>query len=238
MHFLGGLSRDPGSLVHRASATFARHGVRTLLNSKFVIGLDAVAAPLTGANRIGPMTFVLFDAVGALFWVHRLCSPRVRLQQSIGSRGPPSRTYGYSFGTGCRGKDRCLYGKEADSLGAFCAPVQVGPNHSGKAQRQAECRRGYSADRSARPDAPLCAGARSTGSAVNLRSHRRHRRQGAPGVHAACQSDSGSTRIAVAQRATKPLELHLCLPQIPDARQLASENRGLVVHRAQSNREA
>jgi len=68
LHFLGGLSRDPGSLVHRAGATFARHGVKTLLISKFVIGLDAVAAPLTGANRIGPMTFVLFDAVGALFW--------------------------------------------------------------------------------------------------------------------------------------------------------------------------
>ena len=68
LHFLGGLSRDPGSLVHRATATFARHGVRTLLVSKFVIGLDAVAAPLTGANHIGPMTFVLFDAVGALFW--------------------------------------------------------------------------------------------------------------------------------------------------------------------------
>jgi len=68
LHFLGGLSRDPGSLVHRATATFARHGVRTLLVSKFVIGLDAVAAPLTGANRIGPMTFVLFDAAGAFFW--------------------------------------------------------------------------------------------------------------------------------------------------------------------------
>ncbi len=68
LHFLGGLSRDPGSLVHRASASFARHGVKTLLVSKFVIGLDAVAAPLTGAARIGPMTFVLFDAMGALFW--------------------------------------------------------------------------------------------------------------------------------------------------------------------------
>jgi len=68
LHFLGGLSRDPGSLVHRATAIFARHGVRTLLVSKFVIGLDAVAAPLTGASRIGPMTFVLFDAAGAFFW--------------------------------------------------------------------------------------------------------------------------------------------------------------------------
>jgi membrane protein DedA with SNARE-associated domain/rhodanese-related sulfurtransferase len=68
LHFLCGLSRDPGSCVHRATSIFARHGVRTLLVSKFVIGLDAVAAPLAGAAGISPMLFLVFDAIGATFW--------------------------------------------------------------------------------------------------------------------------------------------------------------------------
>jgi membrane protein DedA with SNARE-associated domain/rhodanese-related sulfurtransferase len=68
LHFLCGLSRDPGACVHRATDAFARHGVRTLLFSKFVIGLDAVAVPLTGAARIPAMHFLVFDALGAMFW--------------------------------------------------------------------------------------------------------------------------------------------------------------------------
>jgi len=52
----------------RATGTFARHGVRTLLVSKFIVGLDAVAVPLTGAARIPPTQFLVFDALGAMFW--------------------------------------------------------------------------------------------------------------------------------------------------------------------------
>lgn len=44
LHVLCGLSRDTGTCVSKATAVFARHGVRTLLVSKFVVGLDAVAA--------------------------------------------------------------------------------------------------------------------------------------------------------------------------------------------------
>ncbi len=68
LHFLCGLSRDPEASVHRATDAFARHGVRTLLFSKFVIGLDAVAVPLTGAARTPPIQFLVFDALGAMFW--------------------------------------------------------------------------------------------------------------------------------------------------------------------------
>lgn len=68
IHFLCGLSRDPGSCVHKATSIFAKHGVRTLLISKFVLGFDAVAAPLTGAARTSPMKFVVFDGLGATFW--------------------------------------------------------------------------------------------------------------------------------------------------------------------------
>jgi membrane protein DedA with SNARE-associated domain len=68
LHFLCGLSRDPGSCVRRATSAFAIHGGRTLLISKFVIGLDAVAVPLVGAARISLARFLVFDAFGAIFW--------------------------------------------------------------------------------------------------------------------------------------------------------------------------
>ena len=68
LHLLCGFSRDPAALVHRATTLFARHGVRTLLVSKFVMGVDAVAAPLTGASGTSPARFVLFDGAGATLW--------------------------------------------------------------------------------------------------------------------------------------------------------------------------
>lgn len=68
LHFLCGLSRDPGSCVCRATTSFDRHGVTTLIISKFVVGLDAVAAPLAGAGRVPPVHFLVFDALGAVLW--------------------------------------------------------------------------------------------------------------------------------------------------------------------------
>ena len=68
LHFVCGLSRDAETCAHKATNAFARHGVRTLLVSKFVIGLDAVAVPLAGAGGIGRIRFLGFDFLGALFW--------------------------------------------------------------------------------------------------------------------------------------------------------------------------
>src|SRR5579862_7981910 len=68
LHFLCGLSRDPEGSVHRATSAFAKRGVKTLLVSKFVVGLDAVAAPLGGASGTRLMHFVVFDALGAMLW--------------------------------------------------------------------------------------------------------------------------------------------------------------------------
>ncbi|HXK06478.1 MAG TPA: hypothetical protein VMS37_29045, partial [Verrucomicrobiae bacterium] len=61
LHLLGSFSRDPVATVRRATTAFSRHGVRTLVISKFVIGVDAVAAPLTGAAGVSPAKFVMFD---------------------------------------------------------------------------------------------------------------------------------------------------------------------------------
>jgi membrane protein DedA with SNARE-associated domain len=68
LHLLCGMTRDPGSCVRRGTGAFASHGVRTLLISKFVVGLDAVAVPLAGASGKSVAHFLLCDAAGALFW--------------------------------------------------------------------------------------------------------------------------------------------------------------------------
>jgi membrane protein DedA with SNARE-associated domain len=68
LHFVCGLSRSPVSCVHKATDTFANNRVRMLLFSKFVVGLDAIAAPLAGAACLSPVKFLVLDALGALFW--------------------------------------------------------------------------------------------------------------------------------------------------------------------------
>jgi membrane protein DedA with SNARE-associated domain/rhodanese-related sulfurtransferase len=68
LHFLGGLSGRTEAYVHKATDAFARRGVRTLLVSKFVVGLDAVAAPLAGAGGTHLIQFLIFDTLGAMLW--------------------------------------------------------------------------------------------------------------------------------------------------------------------------
>jgi membrane protein DedA with SNARE-associated domain/rhodanese-related sulfurtransferase len=68
LHFLCGHAGNPESCVCRATAAFSKRGVRTLLFSKFVIGLDAVAAPLAGRRGVAVLTFMAFDGLGAALW--------------------------------------------------------------------------------------------------------------------------------------------------------------------------
>jgi membrane protein DedA with SNARE-associated domain/rhodanese-related sulfurtransferase len=68
LEFVCGASRDPVACVDRISGNFGRHGVRLLLVSKFIIGVDAVAAPMSGISRTGISRFLAFDAMGAILW--------------------------------------------------------------------------------------------------------------------------------------------------------------------------
>jgi membrane protein DedA with SNARE-associated domain/rhodanese-related sulfurtransferase len=68
LHFACGVSGDPSSCVRNANRSFARNGVKSLLISKFVLGLDAVAAPLAGASNTSRARFLVFDALGATLW--------------------------------------------------------------------------------------------------------------------------------------------------------------------------
>jgi membrane protein DedA with SNARE-associated domain len=63
------ISLDPDSCVRKTKEIFARHGVRSLLVAKFVPGMTAVAPPLAGIFHMRPLRFLLFNGLGAFFWV-------------------------------------------------------------------------------------------------------------------------------------------------------------------------
>lgn len=68
LHFFCGGTQDPRSCVDKIGKTFSRYGVKLLLVSKFIIGLDAVAAPMSGISRVSLPRFLVFDAIGAILW--------------------------------------------------------------------------------------------------------------------------------------------------------------------------
>jgi len=62
------MSLEPDSCVERTRGVFDRRGPRSLLYSKFVPGLNTVAAPIAGMSRISYAHFLLFDVPGSLLW--------------------------------------------------------------------------------------------------------------------------------------------------------------------------
>ncbi len=62
------VSLSPDSCVRQTSSIFERWGMPSLLVAKFVPGFSTVAPPLAGAIRARPLSFLLFDAGGALLW--------------------------------------------------------------------------------------------------------------------------------------------------------------------------
>jgi membrane protein DedA with SNARE-associated domain/rhodanese-related sulfurtransferase len=62
------ISLEPDSCVRRTQVSFERNGPRVLLAAKFIPGLNAMAAPLSGIIRMGWRKFLLFDMIGALAW--------------------------------------------------------------------------------------------------------------------------------------------------------------------------
>jgi membrane protein DedA with SNARE-associated domain len=67
--FLCRMALEPDSCVRQTENGFVRYGVRFLLVSKFIPGMNALAAPLAGSSRVGWGQFLLFDALGAAIFV-------------------------------------------------------------------------------------------------------------------------------------------------------------------------
>ena len=68
LHFICGSTRNPTACVSKMSERFNHYGPKVLLFSKFVIGLDAVAAPMAGISGTDRPQFLAFDASGAILW--------------------------------------------------------------------------------------------------------------------------------------------------------------------------
>lgn len=62
------ISLEPDSCVRRTEGVFAKQGARSLLLAKFLPGLSTVAPPLAGIFHMRARRFLLFDALGAVFW--------------------------------------------------------------------------------------------------------------------------------------------------------------------------
>jgi membrane protein DedA with SNARE-associated domain len=68
LNLLCRLSLEPDSCVRMTENVFLKYGMNSLLISKFVPGLNAVAAPLAGNSKSPFARFLLYDAAGAALW--------------------------------------------------------------------------------------------------------------------------------------------------------------------------
>lgn len=62
------LSLEPDSCVRQTENAFLKYGMSSLLVSKFIPGLNAVAAPLAGQSKKSYLRFALYDSGGTLIW--------------------------------------------------------------------------------------------------------------------------------------------------------------------------
>ena len=62
------VSLEPDSCVRQTENAFLKYGMRSLLVSKFIPGLNAVAAPLAGHSKSSYARFTLYDAAGISIW--------------------------------------------------------------------------------------------------------------------------------------------------------------------------
>jgi membrane protein DedA with SNARE-associated domain len=62
------VSLEPDSCVRQTENAFLKYGMRSLLVSKFISGLNAVAASLAGNSKASYWRFLLYDGAGASIW--------------------------------------------------------------------------------------------------------------------------------------------------------------------------
>lgn len=69
LRFLCRMSLEPDSCVRQTENGFIRYGVKLLLVSKFIPGMNALAAPLVGSAGTGWLEFAAYETAGAALWI-------------------------------------------------------------------------------------------------------------------------------------------------------------------------
>src|SRR5580693_2790020 len=67
--FLCRIALEPDSCVRQTENGFVKYGVRFLLVSKFIPGMNALAAPLAGSSGVSWGQFLLFDTLGGAVFI-------------------------------------------------------------------------------------------------------------------------------------------------------------------------
>lgn len=68
LRFLCRVALEPDSCVRRTENAFLKYGLNSLLVSKFVPGLNAVASPLAGSSGAPYWRFLVYDGAGTIIW--------------------------------------------------------------------------------------------------------------------------------------------------------------------------
>lgn len=68
LNFLCRVSLEPDTCVRQTEFAFNKHGMKSLLFSKFIPGFSTAAPPLAGVFGMSPMRFVFFDVAGTIMW--------------------------------------------------------------------------------------------------------------------------------------------------------------------------
>ncbi len=69
LRYLCRMSLEPDSCVRQTESGFMRYGVKLLLVSKFIPGMNALAAPLVGSSGAGWVEFAAYETSGAALWI-------------------------------------------------------------------------------------------------------------------------------------------------------------------------
>jgi membrane protein DedA with SNARE-associated domain len=68
LNFLCRISLEPDTCVRQTEFAFNKHGMKSLLFSKFIPGFSTAAPPLAGVFGMSAQRFVLFDIAGTVIW--------------------------------------------------------------------------------------------------------------------------------------------------------------------------
>jgi membrane protein DedA with SNARE-associated domain/rhodanese-related sulfurtransferase len=95
--FLCRISLEPDSCVRRTQNVFTKYGPRSLMVAKFVPGINTLAPPLAGMNRVSVRTFVTFDIIGSLLYTGLCLAAGCMLSRQIDQVGAVLGQMGGSF---------------------------------------------------------------------------------------------------------------------------------------------